>query len=478
MSNEYTENDTRQLDLRVLVSDLLKEAKRLFWLGVLAVVLCVAALCWRSYYFYTPTYRASATFTVYVTNPLQAEVRTYNSATAEQMAKTFPYILTSGALNDLVTRELGISAMPAVSASVHPNTNIFTLSVTSTDPQLAYDVLNAVILYYPEVAEFVVGPTVMNLLDESGVPTTPVNSRSYTSSVKKGVLLGVALWLAVSMLFVTTRTTIHDESELKRLMNLPCIGVFPLVRGYKKKAAGTYPVLTRERDNFGFADSVRLLRIRVEKELRLKNGKVLLVSSAIPGEGKTTVSMNLALSLAMKGKRTVLVDCDLRNPSAAQMLGKENASGLTQYLTGEAQATDIIHALETPGFFVVFGGKPVANAAELLAQKKMKEFIDQLRNIFDYIILDTPPSSILSDASEAAALADCALMVIRQNYASQDQILEGVQLITDSGLSLVGCVLNGVERKILSGSYGYYGYGYGGKYGRYGDYYEEENVGE
>ena len=122
--------------------------------------------------------------------------------------------------------------------------------------------------------------------------------------------------------------------------------------------------------------------------------------------------------------------------------------------------------METPGFYAAFGGKPFSNAAELLSQKKLKLFIDQMRNVFDYILLDTPPSSILSDASEVASLADCALMVIRQNYASKDQILESVQMITDSEIPLIGSVLNGAEHKKQAGSYGYGGYGgygYGSK---------------
>lgn len=467
MSSENTEKSTSGLDLRLVATDLCRQALHLLWLGALAVMIITAALCYRSYRSYTPIYRATATFTVYVSNPLQADIRSYNSATAEQMAKTFPYILTSGALSDVVTKELGIKAMPAINASVHENTNIFTLSVTSSDPQLAYDVLNAVIKFYPEVAEFVVGPTVMTLLDESGLPSTPVNERSYSSAVKYGVLLGVFVWLAVSILFVMSRSTVHNEEELKRLMHLPCIGVFPQVRGFQKKThktsgtIGAYPVLTRQKRSFGFADAVNLLRIRVEKEMQAHEAKVLMVSSAIPGEGKTTVCVNLALSLAQKGKRVLLVDCDLRNPSTAAMLGIKNAAGMTEYLTGKAEVNTILHAMETPGFYAVFGGRPYTNAAELLAQERLKLFIDQMRNVFDVILLDTPPSSILSDASEIAALADCALMVIRQNYASRDQILEGVQMISDSDLQLIGSVLNGADRK--GSSYGYYGYGYGSK---------------
>lgn len=173
------------IDLRQLLTDGLRTMRQTLLLFIAALAVCTGLLCWRTYRTYRPMYRASATFTVYVANPLQSEIRSYNTATAEQMAKTFPYILTSGALNDRVMRELGISAMPAVSASVLNNTNIFTLTVTSPDPQLAYNVLNAVIENYPDVAEFVVGPTVMNLLDESGLPSVPYNTRSYRGAVKK-----------------------------------------------------------------------------------------------------------------------------------------------------------------------------------------------------------------------------------------------------------------------------------------------------
>ena len=205
MGSENTEKNIMGIDLRVMLSDFLRGAKHLLWLGILLVLLASAVFSGWTYLSYTPKYQATASFTVYVSNPLQAEVRTYNTATAEQMAKTFPYILTSRALSDMVMQELGIPTMPAVSASVLKNTNIFTLTVTSGDPQLAYDVLNAVIEYYPDVAEFVVGSTVMNLLDESGVPSAPVNSRNYGSAIKKGVLAGVVVWAAIVLLFAFMR---------------------------------------------------------------------------------------------------------------------------------------------------------------------------------------------------------------------------------------------------------------------------------
>lgn len=476
MSSEQTEKNIMGIDLRVLASDLLRGAKRLLWLGVLLAMIGAAFFVWRTQSTYSPVYQASASFTVFVTNPLYAGIRTYNSSTAEQMEKTFPYILTSGALNDAVKQKLELSYLPAISADALENTNIFTLSVTSGDPQLAYDVLNAVIECYPSVAEFVVGPTEMNLLDESGVPTVPINSKDYAAAVKRGVMVGVVLWAGLVLLFALTRSTIHNEKELEQIINLRCIGMLPMAKGYRKGKGASCPVLTEENDKFGFGESVRLLRIRVEKEMREQGKKVLLVSSAIPGEGKTTAAANLAVALAHKGKKTLLVDCDLRNPSVASIFGKENELGLSAYLNKEAEAQEIICPLETKNLFAVFGGKPVSNASELLAREETRDFIDAAREIFDYIVLDTPPSFLLADAAELAELADCAVMVIRQNNASRSQILDGVQLLSDSGLPLIGCVLNGVEYGVLKGSYGYHGYyGYGGKYG---DYYGDSSAKE
>lgn len=463
------ENENGRIDLGILFGDALRTAKRMLWLLIVLVVLGAGVKSARMWFSYRPQYQATASFTVTVTNPLQADVRTYNAAAAEQMAKTFPYILTSGALSDLVMQDLGIKVMPPVSASVLENTNIFSLSVTSGDAQFAYDVLHAVIEHYPSIAEFVVGPTKMVLLDESGVPSAPVNSRSFAGAARRGAVYGFVLWAVIVALLAAARTTVHNEEELKRLMNLRCFGPLPRVKGLQKGTS--CPLLTQENDKYGFSESVRLIRIRAEKEMRSRGHKVLLVSSAIPGEGKTTLAVNLALSLAQKGQRTLLVDCDLRNPSVARAFGRENPRGLTAYLDGAAGMKDIVYTLNTTNLSVVFGGKPAENAAELLARPKAAEFLRMAREHFDYIILDTPPCSMLADAAEAAELADCALMVIRQNYAPRERILEGAQILTDGGLPLIGCVLGCAERSVIGGSYGYYGYGYG--YGRY--YHGEED---
>lgn len=459
--NNTTEVRVAGIDLHVLLGDTLRLLRRTVLLFAALAVLCAGALCLRAHSSYRPMYRASATFTVYVANPLQSEIRSYNTATAEQMAKTFPYILTSGALSERVMNALGISAMPSVSASVLSSTNIFTLTVTSADAQLASDVLGAVIEYYPEVAEFVVGPTVMHLLDESGVPDKPYNTLSYGSAVKRGVLLAAVVWLAAAVLLASLRSTVHSEEELRQVLSLRTLGVLPAVRGMKKSAAR--PRFDNASSGAGFSEAVRLLRMRTEKELHERGMKVLLVSSAIPGEGKTTVAINLAAALAARGKRVLLADCDLRNPSVAPAFGLEGGVGLVEFLRGEAPYQDILRQSGSEGLYLVLAGAPAGDASELLAKPECRSFMEACRKAFDYVILDTPPAALLADASELAVLADGAVMTVRQNYAPRAQIMEGAQVLSDSRLPLIGCVLN-----YASGTSSYGGY-YGRAYGSYGE---------
>ena len=450
--------EERDLDLFVLLGDILKIARRRLFLGLILVLVFAAGMAGRSYLSYRPTYTAAASFTVKVGSGTSS----YNAKTAEQMAATFPSILTSGVLQERVREHLGISYMPGVSVSASANTSIITMSVKDSDPQRAYDVLNAVITYYPEIAEYVVGPTTLVLLDETGVPATPSNARSITGPAKKGALIGAGLWVALVTLSALLRSTIHSEDELKQVLNTPCLGQIPVVKIPSRTAC---PLVTKHSKNATFTESVRLLRIRVQKAMG-SDRNVLLVSSAIPGEGKTTVSSNLAVSLAEHGKKVLLVDCDLRNPSVGKALGIEAGKSLHDFVTDRASIREIILPSGIENLSIISGGPGGQdNAAELLSHARTAALVKACRRLYDFVILDTPPCSLLADASEIAEVADCGLLVIRHDFASRSQILDGAQRLNDSGLPIIGCAFNSVHHGIV----GRYGYGYGsGSYGNYG----------
>ena len=196
--------------------------------------------------------------------------------------------------------------------------------------------------------------------------------------------------------------------------------------------------------------------------------KVVLVTSTIANEGKTTLSVNLALALAQKEKRVLLLGCDLRNPSVASAMGKEPGLGLSEYLTQKVNLEQILHHDNDPYLYTVYGGKLAGRPERLLTGREMKSLIAAARQKFDYIILDTPPCALMADASEILTLADCAVLTVRQNYACRQQILEGVQVLSESDNPILGCVISMNASGISSGHAGSYGY-YGG-YGHYGEY--------
>ena len=171
MENE--EKNLQKLDIFVLLEVFMRQAKRMWLMGLVLVLVCGLGLTAVRYRSYRPVYEAYASFTVRVANPLYASVNGYNEKTAQVMADTFPSILTSDLLQKRVMEELGISGVPTMTVSAVAQSSILTLTVRDADPQRAYAVLNAVIKCYPDVAEFVVGSTALILLDESGVPTAP-----------------------------------------------------------------------------------------------------------------------------------------------------------------------------------------------------------------------------------------------------------------------------------------------------------------
>lgn len=466
--DEQMESGYPKIDITVLLRGCWRSFRYLMKYGILLMALLAGLMCFRSWRSYSPVYEASASFTVKVTNPFYGSQAYYNAAAAQQMAATFPHILSSSALNQRVMDELDIPRMPAMNVTVLGNTNIVTLAVRSGDPKLCYDVLNCVMEIYPSVAEFVVGPTTMNLMNESGMPQAPINGISYPRAAAKGIVMGFLIWAVWAVLYWLSHQTISSEEELGKLVNLECLGRVPLVRGYSKKKSDLCPLITNGSDKFGFNESIRLLRVRVERQMAKADSQVLLVTSTIANEGKTTVSVNLALSLAQKQKRVLLLDCDLRNPSVAKALGRKPGLGLSDYLQKKCKLDQILHHEDNDYLYSIYGGKPVSRPEQLLSSGSMKGLINAARNSFDYIILDTPPCALMADTTELFSMADCALLSVRQNFACRQQIVEGVQIMGDNDKPIIGCVMNMNVSQFGARSYNDYGY-YGG-YGHYGHY--------
>jgi len=470
--DERRENTPQKIDLSSVLLDVVKGIKKLWWL----VILLSLIFAFRSYLdvstSYVPRYVASATMAI---KSAGSDTDYVNAETAEQMANIFPYILKNGLLQDKIAEDLGMEGMPgSVSMTAEPGTNLFTISAQASDPEVAYQLLQATIERYPEVAEFIIGRIEMEILDETGVPEDTGREYTFRGSFMEGAVKGASLGILIMGLYVVTRNSVKTRKELNRLINLDDMGSIPFIPNKKRKGKKTNRAVNMKNARVPqvYLEAIRRLRIRVMKQMEKNNWKTLLITSSVPGEGKTTVSTNLAIALAKDGKKVALVDCDPRNPSVAKQLKiEEQFRGIGAVLRGEVSLKESLVTCSVDKeheMLVLCASKSDAKAAALLGTEKMESLLKALKQCVDIVILDTAPAELLADASALARYVDAALYVVKQDYAKKGQIRNGVQTLSMSGIKILGLVFNADKSK-HSGGYGYkkysnyYGYGYYGK---------------
>ncbi len=263
-----------------------------------------------------------------------------------------------------------------------------------------------------------------------------------------GLLLGVALAISRELLDRTVRTADHI-AEVTDAPVLASIGFDNDIRAS--------PLLT---DLGGFAartEAFRLLRTNLQFIDLDQRARVLVVTSAVPGEGKTMTSTNLAVALAQTGRTVLIIDADLRRPRVASTLGVDPAIGLTTALVGKTQIEDAIQVHEASGLHVLASGAKPPNPTEILQSRVTHDLIRRLRQSYDMIIIDAPPLLPVADASVLSNLADGSILIVRHAQTTRDQVNEAVNRINQVGGKLYGVVVNMVAKRAI-GSYYYYYY--------------------
>lgn len=454
--NEENRQEEGRIDIVGILADYFQILRRMWiWVLILAIAGGVI-LSVRSWMAWTPVYTASATFTITVSQDGSSQTEGayayYDNSTAEQMVNTFPYILTSGVLSRRAAETMGRQTVSGqISASCAENTNLFTLSVRDVDAELAYRTLQAVIECYPEVSEVIVGRTNMELLDETGIPAHPDNPRNGTRDAAKGAAAGAALgflWAAAVML---GRNTIRRKEDFQKRAHMKCLGEVPQIAMKKRSRQREHVInILNEKTDPRFEEALQLIRSKVEYSAWRRHSKTILITSALAGEGKSTLAVNLALSFARSGKRAALIDCDLRNPSVRRLFGMEEGAGLYEVLAGEAKLQDVLltgkdmRLSDDLKFCFLPGGRAIEDGSRLLGRERMKRVIEALEKKVDYVILDSAPAGMLTDAGVLAQYADSAVFVVKKDYAAAPHIMDGLEELAESRIHLIGGILNGV----------------------------------
>jgi len=231
-------------------------------------------------------------------------------------------------------------------------------------------------------------------------------------------------------------------------------------------------LVTQSRPQSQMAESYRALRTSLLLTSLGAPPKIILITSALPQEGKTTTSINTAVVLAQKGTRVLLIDADLRRPSIHKTLGMGPKIGLSNVLTGNAPLQQaIVRSNVLPSLFVLPAGPPPPNPAELVASSNMRDVLAELRDQYDHIIVDTPPTLSVTDAVVMSTRADTVVLVIRSGQTTKQALRRSRDILMQVNSRISGVLLNAVD--LNSPDYYYY-YEYQGKYGQ--RYYQEDEV--
>ncbi len=476
MEENKTEVVQNELDLMDLLEAFFRSLKKTWFFVLILTVAAGGIYCEMSRRSFVPEYTCTATFSVSAgfnsTTDIVDNTKSYDSRATTQIVNSFNYIIASEAMQERVCQDLNIDSIDGhVYIATIGETNIFNIYVTSSTAQMAYDILSSVIRNYPTVAAFVIGNTRMEMIQQPNLPRHATNVFSRRITFIKGGLIGGLLGVAITLLLALRRKTVRSASDLKGTISLPCMAVLPQVKLKKRrktKTAGVSLLDERVSDYItGPISSIRVKVIRSQKANR--ECMVLLVTSTLPSEGKTTISYNLAISLAQSGRRVILVDGDIRNQSMKGRFGvTESTVGLADLVSQQNLNLQnaLFQAPEMENLRILAGDTSIDSPMNLINSPQMGQLFEQLRTMADFVIVDAPPTGILADAATLAKYTDQVLYVIRHDIVPCYRVVDNIQSLVRKKIKIIGYVING---KPIS-SFGRYGYGYG--YGfRYNSHY-------
>lgn len=422
---------------------------------------------------YVPEYTSSATFVVSARNTAAS----YSTlSTSSSMATTFQKIVQSTTMQDILCEKLGVDEIDAdIEASVAEGTNLLELNVTASSPKEAFDIMEGILENYSSISYYTVGDIVLNMLKNPEIPFSPDNPLNLNRNLKMVFALAVIMLACLYGLLSFLKDTLKNEDDIEEKLDARNMGAI----AYEIKSKTLRDLLSRKKKGllindplagFGFVESYRKFSAKAEYRMEKEGWKVLTVTSVSENEGKSTVAANLAISLAEKDKRVILVDGDLRRPSQFLIFGlrPSEKNELGEFLKNERKEFELTMRTKVPKLYLVGGRNCYSSSTDILQGERTRKFLNRCRESVDYVIIDTPPTGVLGDAELWGQYSDAVLFVERQNFIEAEDINTMLDKFRAQKTRILGVVLNGVQSfgRLAGATVGRYS----GRYGDYGNY--------
>lgn len=386
---------------------------------------------------------------------------------SQQRVASYATLITGQEIAERVAGRLGLDVAPSeladhLSASVVPETVILEVSASDPDPEQAQAIADATATeftrYVRELETAGTGeraPIKASIVDKAFTPESPT-SPDIVRILALALVIGLLVGVGVAILRETLDTSVRTSDDLQDVSDAPVLGAIPY-----DSSAGKSPLVTQIGLLAPRTEAFRVLRTNLQFVDVDASRKVLVITSALPEEGKTTTATNLALTLAIAQHRVVLVEGDLRRPRVAEYMGLPSDVGLTSVMIGRASLSEAVQHTSNKCLDVLTSGPVPPNPAELLQSRAMADTLTALAGAYDIVVVDAPPLLPITDAAVLASQADGAILVVRAKKATRDQVRQAVERLTSGGGRLLGTVLTMTSTRSREGGWTGYGYGYG-----------------
>ncbi len=466
---------------------ILRDIVRNIWIVVLCVLIGLMGIYIANYSVYKPEYTSNATLVV---NPKGNK----NNASAQisllvsnEMANVLTNIFSQPTMKEKAAAHLERTSFDGeVSATVMGETNFINVKVTSSDPQNSYELLSAVLAVYPEISKNIFSNAQIYIVTPPTMPSGPSNA---ISSENKGLVLAACVTLSLTAIIALSiaRDTVKDESTFTSKVDAKLLGNIMhedkdmTFKDLMKKRKKGLLIHSNGYISLRFIENFHKIAAKLEYMKRQSGAKVYAVTSVAENEGKSTCAANLAVSLADRGNKVALIDFDCKKPALHKIFNEEyiEESELANVFSGEIGKDELeMRSYKKIPLSLLINTKAYPEFNKWIENGNVKAFVDEIRNDFDFIIIDTAPISLDSAVTNIIGMVDKTILVVRTDVVAIPAINDAVTTVNTIANNLAGCILNDVHNKFMPFTFSgddlsnYYGIGYGkyGKYGKYGGY--------
>ena len=383
----------------------------------------------------------------------------YNSLTTTQsMAMVFVEVFQSNVLRDKVTEQMPEQKFSgSIGTTTIPQTNLLVVTVTSPTPQMSFQALNLVLENYESISDYLFANAQLEVIKAPVVPTAPSNPQNLEAQYPLLVILAAVLGIGIIVVLQVLRNTVQTPAAARRRIDariLRVIGHEVKNKTLRSKLLrrNIAPLINGTPISKAFIEDNLSLCSSVEYHMRKRGQKVIMVTSVGENEGKSTVAANLALALAEKNKKVMLLDCDFRKPSLHKIFENPVAKtkAFSSYLLQETDDPDSHLVYLTKGQITVGFSRPEhKNITELLHNGKLDKFLKQARQDADYVVLDTPPMLAAADVDAIGSMVDTAMVVVCTDFMPVPVINDWLDNLRKRTPEVCGVVLNNYQKNLM-----------------------------